>query len=81
MKAKIEITGGIGGNSAILNKLGNYTDWTKTRFGGFVVYYSTVTEARQDLKSACRKLKQEDRDASFYSDSLSYDASRAEIIY
>ena len=87
MKAKIEITGGIGGNSAIFNKLGNYTDWKKGSFGGFVVYYSTVTEARKSLKDAYKRLKEDEDEfyrqggISFYQDSLTYDASKAEINY
>lgn len=87
MKAKIVITGGIGGNSVILKKLRNYTDWKKFHFGGYIVEYSSVFKAKQDLKDAYNSIIDEYHpDPAPVSigkskDRLDYDASTAKIEY
>ena len=87
MKAKIFISGGISGNGTIFQKLRNYTDWNKTRFGGYVVDYASVGEAKQDLKYVFQSILDdyhpEPAPAELYKGNgyLRYDASTARIEY
>ena len=87
MKAQIKISGQIGGNFALLNKLNTWDGYKKTMFGGFLINYKTIGEAKKAMKAAYKELKKECKDsncplpkiaqdASF----LSYDASEAEIL-
>lgn len=87
MKATITVKGGIGGNSEIFNKLDGYSDWKKGNYGSYIVQYDTLTKARKSLKYAYKRLKEDEDEfyrqggISFYQDSLTYDASKAEINY
>lgn len=87
MKAQIQISGQIGGNFTLLNKLNTLDGYKKTMFGGFLINYKTIGEAKKAMKAAYKELKQEckesncalpsiAKDASF----LSYDASEAKIL-
>jgi hypothetical protein len=87
MKAKIQISGQIGGNFTLLNKLNTIDDYKKTMFGGFLINYNTIGEAKKAMKAAYKELKQECKESncalpsiSKCSEYLSYDASKAKIL-
>lgn len=85
---KIHITGGISGSFTILNKLSYYReDYKQGMFNSHFVYYPTKKEAVKALSEVYQKLKQDIKDEGsetrlsyFRGYSLSYDASRAEIL-
>lgn len=56
MKTQINITGGINGNSHIMTKLSNYTDYKRTNYGGYTVYYDTKKQAVDDIRQAYNDL-------------------------
>lgn len=88
MKAQIQISGQIGGNFTLLNKLNNsWGGYRKSVLNGFIINYKTIGEAKKAMKVAYKELKQEckesncplpkiAKDATY----LSYDASIAKII-
>jgi hypothetical protein len=88
MKTQIHITGQISGNFTLVRLMQNYESKRQGMFNSFILEYRTKTEARNDLKNAYKQLKRDEPDTcnlDIYRYkgkpiSVTYDASRAEII-
>ena len=84
MKCIIIIKGQLQGNFELDRKMHNYTH-RKKHFNGHVIEleYNTLKEARDDLKHAYKRLKEEEPDyegINYSKDYLEYDASSAKIL-
>ena len=86
MKAKIYISGQIGGNYTIARKLHGYASKKDGMFNSMYFYYDTIGAAKNDLKAAYRAIVQENENSkeivhlSKDKERLTYDASKAEIL-
>lgn len=89
MKAEIRISGQISGNFTLARKMRNYNEMRNGMFNSFVLTYSTIGEAKEDLKNAYRSLCDEVPELKgkmsgvrkFNDNSaLYYDASKAEVL-
>jgi len=56
MKVQINISGGLNGNSRIMTKLSNYTDYKRSNYGSYTAYYDTKKQAVQDIRAAYNEL-------------------------
>jgi len=87
MKTVIKISGQISGNFTLKHAVqtSECAD-QKTSFNGFYLFFQTKKQAKDALKNASKELKNDEPDfykeggIGFYNDSLSYDASIAEIL-
>jgi hypothetical protein len=87
MKCTIKITGQLNGNFTIKRKLQNFISSKERIYGRTIILeYETIKKAKEDIRDAYKKLKQEEPDYAkeggivFTNDSLTYDASIASII-
>jgi hypothetical protein len=56
MKTQITISGGLNGNSRIMTKLSNFTDYKRTNYGAYTAYYQTKKQAIADIRAAYNEL-------------------------
>ena len=86
MKCRIEITGQIGGNNILFHSLMDFEN-KKEFFQDITLSYNSISEARADLKRACKRLTEDEPEFAkkdgiyFYNDTLFYDASKAKLTY
>ena len=85
MQTTISISGGINGNSHLKSAIcTSNSEEISTRFGGYKIIFQTKKEANKALWEAYKKLRSEEPKLThlryFAGYSLSYDASRAEIL-
>ena len=85
MKTQIKITGQINGNFTLLRSLHRYEKKENLPFNNFLLYYETRKDAREDIREACRNLKDaepgyQENEKEKNNGWLHYDASYAEII-
>lgn len=85
MKTTIKITGQVSGNFTLLGKMRNYTKKTNGQFNSFTLHYDSISEAKNDIKTAYKSFINEETEfksmisKSSDSTSLKYDASYAKI--
>ena len=86
MKAQIHITGQIGGNFKLLNKISNcYSTTEKGMFNSFYLNFDSIGEAKKAMKKAWQSIKSEDENTNWHDGlnkdftTLSYDASQAQL--
>lgn len=82
MNVQIFISGGISGNRAISNQLSGKL--IEAKYGAKYILYSTIKEAKKDISTAFKSLKNNEPDydnmgKSKDNTSLYYDASTAKI--
>ncbi len=86
MKAKIHIHGQVASSYTILRELSAYNEQKQSFPGQLSLYYNTVKEARQDLKDAFKRLKENEPERyadgwiSYWREELTYDTAKAEVI-
>jgi len=85
MRAEISITGQPMGNSAIVRKLSNYTMKRNGMFSSYHLIYSSVADAKADLRRAIKLLKQDTIEPTWHdrinkdATHLTYDSSEAKL--
>jgi hypothetical protein len=82
MKASITITGQLGSIHSIKGAMSvNDSQIENLPFGGYVILFSSVTDARKALAEAARNLRAEDQQVHYryMGSSLRYDAGHAII--
>jgi hypothetical protein len=88
MKAQIVITGQIGGNHTLSNKIHGSNKKREGRFNSIIYEFNTKREAQKSLAYCWQRLKEDDmlsgfdncyRDSGGRIESISYDSSKAEI--
>lgn len=86
MKNYIRISGGISGNGILERALGRRAiDFKQENYGIRYFLYTTIEEAKQDLKEAYTALKEDEPDydgvcLGYKNEALIYDASIAKIV-